>query len=71
MAEGLGCSGVYTGEVLLSLLLVKGWLDGGVVVLVQDLAGELVDVTVAFLPHLLSRRLSSQLSGFLYTLNSN
>ena len=62
MAEGLGVA-EYTREKYSSAC---SWLDGSVVVLIQDPAGELVDVTVALLPHLLSRRLSSQLSGFLY-----
>ena len=53
---------------LLSLLSAKGWLDGGVVNLIQDLAGKLVDATMALLTHLLSRRFSSQLSGFLHYL---
>lgn len=66
MAEGVECSGVHSRKVLLSLLSAMGWLDGGVVNLIQDLAGKLVDVTMALFTHLLSRRFSSQLSGFLH-----
>ena len=48
--------------------LRDGWMEVYVVNLIQDLMSKLVDVTMALLPHLISRCLSSQLSGFLHYL---
>jgi hypothetical protein len=66
MAERLGCSGVYSREVFLGLFLVKGGLGGSIIILIQDSAGKLVDVTVTILPHLVGRCLRNQMSGLLH-----